>query len=106
MPPTAWSSRYCVRAEDGSPKRSESSTAIGRAPIAKMSRRMPPPPVAGPGNGPPPAGDREGAPRPRADAGRGARERRGRRRVVVRLDLEGDHPAVAGVDRAGVLAGP
>src|SRR5918997_454695 len=51
MPPTAWSSRYCVRAEDGSPKRSESSTAIGRAPIAKMSRRIPPTPVAAPWNG-------------------------------------------------------
>ena len=35
----------------GSPKRSESSTAIGRAPIAKMSRRIPPTPVAAPWNG-------------------------------------------------------
>ena len=35
----------------GSPKRSESSTAIGRAPIAKMSRRMPPTPVAAPWKG-------------------------------------------------------
>ena len=38
-------------AADGSPKRSESSTAIGRAPIAKMSRRMPPTPVAAPWKG-------------------------------------------------------
>ena len=30
------------------PKRSESSNAIGRAPIVKMSRRMPPTPVAAP----------------------------------------------------------
>ena len=30
------------------PKRSESSTAIGRAPIVKMSRRIPPTPVAAP----------------------------------------------------------
>ena len=34
-----------------SPKRRESSTAIGRAPIAKMSRRMPPTPVAAPWKG-------------------------------------------------------
>ena len=38
-------------ARSGSPKRSESSTAIGRAPIAKMSRRIPPTPVAAPWNG-------------------------------------------------------
>ncbi len=30
------------------PKRSESSEAIGRAPIVKMSRRIPPTPVAAP----------------------------------------------------------
>jgi hypothetical protein len=30
------------------PKRSESSEATGRAPIVKMSRRMPPTPVAAP----------------------------------------------------------
>ena len=53
----------------GSPKRSESSTAIGRAPIAKMSRRMP------------------------ADAGGRALEGLDRARVVVRLDLEGARPA-------------
>ena len=33
------------------PKRSESSSAIGRAPIVKMSRRIPPTPVAAPWNG-------------------------------------------------------
>ena len=35
----------------GSPKRSESSMAIGRAPTANTSRRMPPTPVAAPWNG-------------------------------------------------------
>ena len=35
----------------GSPKRSESSTAIGRAPTAKTSRRIPPTPVAAPWKG-------------------------------------------------------
>ena len=30
------------------PKRSESMTAIGRAPIVRMSRTMPPTPVAAP----------------------------------------------------------
>jgi len=35
----------------GSPKRRESRIAIGRAPIVKMSRRMPPTPVAAPWNG-------------------------------------------------------
>src|SRR3712207_2845401 len=51
MPDTAPSSRKRDREDVGSPKRSESSTAIGRAPIAKMSRRMPPTPVAAPWNG-------------------------------------------------------
>src|SRR3954449_8204305 len=52
MPATERSSRYRERAEAaGSPKRSESSTAIGRAPTAKTSRRMPPTPVAAPWNG-------------------------------------------------------
>src|SRR3954452_18663123 len=51
MPATARSSRSRERSLDGSPKRSESSTAIGRAPIAKMSRRIPPTPVAAPWNG-------------------------------------------------------
>ena len=41
-----------------------------------------------------------------ADAGRRALERFDEARVVVRLDLEGDGPAVADIDDAGVLAGP
>ena len=40
-----------MRGVSRSPKRSESSTAIGRAPSAKMSRRMPPTPVAAPWKG-------------------------------------------------------
>ena len=51
MPATAPSRRNRDRAEDSSPKRSESSTAIGRAPTANTSRRMPPTPVAAPWNG-------------------------------------------------------
>ena len=39
-----------------------------------------------------------------ADAGRGALVRLDVGRVVVRLDLEGDGPALADVDHAGVLA--
>ena len=54
-------------------------------------------------------GDRAGAHRDdvahdAADAGRGALERLDVARVVVRLDLEGDRPALADVDDAGVLA--
>ena len=52
-----------------------------------------------------PRADREDVAQDPADAGRGALERLDRRGVVVRLDLEGDDPAVADVDRAGVLAG-
>ena len=37
-----------VRGSSSAPKRSESSSAIGRAPMVKMSRRMPPTPVAAP----------------------------------------------------------
>ena len=51
MPDTAPSSRNRERAESSSPKRSESSTAIGRAPTANTSRRIPPTPVAAPWNG-------------------------------------------------------
>src|SRR3954454_8397833 len=51
MPLTGQSNRYRDRGDSSSPKRSESSTAIGRAPSAKMSRRMPPTPVAAPWNG-------------------------------------------------------
>src|SRR4051794_20547290 len=40
-----------MRALSGVPKRSASRLAIGRAPIVKMSRRMPPTPVAAPWNG-------------------------------------------------------
>ena len=47
-PRTTPSTRCRVRGSDGSPKRSASRTAIGRAPMAKMSRRMPPTPVAAP----------------------------------------------------------
>ena len=75
MPATA--RRKCW---SGAPKRSPSRSAIGRAPIATMSRRIPPTPVAAPWNG--------------STA----------RRVVVRLDLERDRLALAEVDHAGVLA--
>ena len=51
MPLTDQSNRKRERSESSSPKRSESSTAIGRAPIANTSRRMPPTPVAAPWNG-------------------------------------------------------
>src|ERR1700728_2376257 len=55
MPATARSSRERERCEfpgpPTSPKRRLSSTAIGRAPTAKMSRRIPPTPVAAPWNG-------------------------------------------------------
>ena len=70
------------RASSGGPKRSGSMRAIGRAPMVKMSRRMPPTPVAAPWYG---------------SIGRG---------VVVALDAHGDGDAVAGVDHAGVLARP
>src|SRR5436309_1970689 len=46
MPATA--RRKC---QSGAPKRSPSRSAIGRAPIATMSRRIPPTPVAAPWNG-------------------------------------------------------
>src|SRR5919106_1209896 len=46
MPPTARE-----KAWSGAPKRSPSSNATGRAPIAATSRRMPPTPVAAPWNG-------------------------------------------------------
>src|SRR3989440_2658273 len=51
MPLTAPSNRKRDRPEAGSPKRSESSTAIGRAPTANTSRRIPPTPVAAPWKG-------------------------------------------------------
>jgi hypothetical protein len=37
-----------LRASSGGPKRSESRIAMGRAPMVKMSRRIPPTPVAAP----------------------------------------------------------
>ena len=51
MPATERVNRWRLRAEDSSPKRRLSSSAIGRAPIAMMSRTMPPTPVAAPSNG-------------------------------------------------------
>ena len=51
-----------------------------------------------------PRAEREDVAEDAADAGGGALERLDRARVVVRLDLEGDRPAVADRDRAGVLA--
>ena len=68
-----------LRGSVSGPKRSESSSATGRMPIAKMSRRMPPAPV--------------GRPLVRLQ----------RRGVVVRLHLEDRAPAVAEVYGAGVL---
>src|SRR6185312_1605196 len=81
MPSTTREKRWRWCSEPRSPKRSESRIAIGRAPIAKMSRRMPPTPVAAPWKG----------------------DRRG---MVVALDLERDRQPVADVDHAGVLARP
>ena len=51
MPLTTPLMRNFVRSVSGSPNRSEFSAAIGRAPIVKMSRRIPPTPVAAPWNG-------------------------------------------------------
>ena len=81
MPPTTPSSRKRWRGSVSSPKRRESMLTHGRAPMVKMSRTMPPTPVAAPWKG--------------STA----------RRVVVALDLHGHGPAVADVDDAGVLAG-
>ena len=50
-PPTTPFARWRERAPSSEPKRRVSSSAIGRAPIVKMSRRMPPTPVAAPWNG-------------------------------------------------------
>src|ERR1044072_5143523 len=84
MPATPPSTIRRVRAPSGpvrGPKRSEFSSAIGRAPMVKMSRMMPPTPVAAPWYG-------------SVDDGG----------VVVRLDLEGGGEPAADVHRAGVLA--
>ena len=40
-----------MRGSASDPNRSEFSEAMGRAPIVKMSRRIPPTPVAAPWNG-------------------------------------------------------
>ena len=64
----------------GGPKRSESMIAMGRAPMVKMSRRMPPTPVAAPWYG----SMNEG--------------------WLCGLDLEHGGQAVPDVDRARVFA--
>ena len=51
IPDTAPSNRYRFRGESKLPKRREFRSAIGRAPMAKMSRTMPPIPVAAPSYG-------------------------------------------------------
>ena len=80
MPATTRSSRKRERCESSSPKRSESSTAIGlRA-------------------------EREDVAQDSADTGGRSLERLDRRGVVVALDLERDREPVADVDHAGVLA--
>ena len=48
IPATTPSISHCWRASVGSPKNNGSITAMGRAPMVKMSRRMPPTPVAAP----------------------------------------------------------
>ena len=48
MPDTTPGSTRAVSAASAAPNRSESSTAIGRAPMVRMSRTMPPTPVAAP----------------------------------------------------------
>ena len=51
MPATERVNRWRLRGEVSSPKRRLSSRAIGRAPIAMMSRTIPPTPVAAPSKG-------------------------------------------------------
>ncbi len=48
IPDTTPETRYRVRGWSGRPKRREFSDAMGRAPMVKTSRRMPPTPVAAP----------------------------------------------------------
>ena len=81
-PATTPGSTRAVSGASAGPKRSGSATAIGRAPIAMMSRTMP--------------ADARGRALVGLDVGR----------VVVRLDLERHRPAVADLDHAGVLADP
>ena len=47
----AFDDAVTMRVWRGLPKRRESMTAMGRAPMVKMSRRMPPTPVAAPWKG-------------------------------------------------------
>ena len=51
MPETTPPTRYRMRGSSSDPNRSEFSEAMGRAPIVKMSRKIPPTPVAAPWNG-------------------------------------------------------
>ena len=51
MPLTTPEKRWRTSGLDNSPKRSEFSAATGRAPIVKISRMMPPTPVAAPWKG-------------------------------------------------------
>ncbi len=48
MPATTPGSTRRVSSASGGPKRKESMTATGRAPMVRMSRTMPPTPVAAP----------------------------------------------------------
>ena len=48
IPRTTPSTRCFMRGAASEPNRSELSDAMGRAPMVKMSRRMPPTPVAAP----------------------------------------------------------
>ncbi len=79
-PPRSRAARGGCPSASRGPKRRGSITATGRAPIARMSRTMPPTP------------------------GRRALVGLDVGRVVVRLDLERHRVAVADVDDAGVLA--
>ncbi len=51
MPATTFLKRYALRGWSSGPKRSEFRMATGRAPMVKMSRTMPPTPVAAPSYG-------------------------------------------------------
>src|SRR5439155_13325773 len=51
MPTTTPPNKYLLRGSDSGPKRRELSSATGRAPIVKISRTMPPTPVAAPSTG-------------------------------------------------------
>src|SRR5579872_3281548 len=51
IPATTPPTMRVTAGSSGGPKRSESRSAVGRAPIARMSRMIPPTPVAAPWNG-------------------------------------------------------